>query len=139
MTPIRPENRDRYPANWAEIRRAILERAGHVCEWCGKPNGERVWVTASGRWALAKPGLSPLKCKWLDHTGHPTTKPLCWNGTRVVLTIAHLDHQPEHNDPDNLRALCQRCHLRWDADHHRATRRRTKLEAERDPRQQEMF
>ena len=30
---------------------------------------------------------------------------------RIVLTVAHLDHAPEHNDPTNLRALCQRCHL----------------------------
>lgn len=35
--------------------------------------------------------------------------------TKVVLTIAHLDQQPEHNDPSNLRALCQRCHLTYDA------------------------
>jgi 5-methylcytosine-specific restriction endonuclease McrA len=34
----------------------------------------------------------------------------------VVLTIAHLDQQPENNDHANLRALCQRCHLRFDAD-----------------------
>ncbi len=39
--------------------------------------------------------------------------------TRVVLTMAHLDHTPEHNDPANLRALCCHCHLLWDAEHHR--------------------
>jgi len=39
--------------------------------------------------------------------------------TRVILTTAHLDHTPEHNDPANLRVLCCRCHLLWDAEHHR--------------------
>ena len=39
--PIRPENRQRYPANWrTEIRPAILARAGH---WCGE-TGSRVLV-----------------------------------------------------------------------------------------------
>jgi hypothetical protein len=44
----------------------------------------------------------------------------------VVLTIAHLDHTPENCDPDNLRAWCQRCHLTYDRDHHRQTRRSRK-------------
>ncbi|MFW6031668.1 MAG: hypothetical protein ACOC9T_03665, partial [Myxococcota bacterium] len=52
---------------------------------------------------------------------HPVTS------SRVVLTVAHLDHVPEHCEPENLRAMCQRCHLSYDAQHHarnaRATRR----------------
>jgi hypothetical protein len=40
----------------------------------------------------------------------------------VVLTVAHLDHTPEHCHPDNLRAMCQGCHLHYDRDHHAATR-----------------
>lgn len=34
----------------------------------------------------------------------------------IVLTIAHLDHDPENWDvpDDRLAALCQRCHLRYD-------------------------
>ena len=31
------------------------------------------------------------------------------NGTKVVLTIAHLDHTPENCDQDNLRALKYNC------------------------------
>ncbi len=48
------------------------------------------------------------------------------NGSKVVLTIAHLDHTPENNDPSNLRALCQRCHNRYDASHRAETRRQAK-------------
>lgn len=39
------------------------------------------------------------------------------DGVKVVLTIAHLDHDENNWDVpyDRLRALCQRCHLRYDA------------------------
>jgi 5-methylcytosine-specific restriction endonuclease McrA len=39
---------------------------------------------------------------------HPST------GSKVVLTIAHLDHDTTHNDPSNLAAVCQRCHFSYD-------------------------
>lgn len=34
--------------------------------------------------------------------------------TEVVLTVAHIDHDESNNDPDNLAALCQRCHFALD-------------------------
>jgi hypothetical protein len=47
-----------------------------------------------------------------------------------VLTIAHRDHAPENCDDENLFAAYQRCHLAYDAEHHRrnapATRRARK-------------
>ena len=52
------------------------------------------------------------RCEWCQAKHgdpHPDT------GSRVVLTVAHLDHQPEHCDDANLAALCQRCHNRYDA------------------------
>ena len=55
-------------------------------------------------------------CKWCGATNgepHPVT------GSRVVLTVAHLDHQPENCADDNLAALCQKCHNRYDAPHRR--------------------
>jgi elongation factor P--beta-lysine ligase len=36
--PIRPENKDRYPKDWPEIRKRILERAKNRCEFCGVEN-----------------------------------------------------------------------------------------------------
>ena len=53
------------------------------------------------------------------------------NGSKVVLTIAHLDHTPENCDYDNLRALCQKCHNTYDAAHRAETRGATKLQKER--------
>ena len=53
------------------------------------------------------------------------------NGTRVVLTIAHLDHTPENCDMSNLRALCQKCHLSYDAKHHAANASHTRAMKEK--------
>jgi len=43
-----------------------------------------------------------------------------------VLTIAHLDHDTTNNADENLAALCQRCHLSYDAKLHAANARATK-------------
>lgn len=43
----------------------------------------------------------------------------------VVLTTAHLDHTPENCEDENLRAMCQGCHLYYDQEHHAATRAAT--------------
>jgi 5-methylcytosine-specific restriction endonuclease McrA len=51
-------------------------------------------------------------CGAVNRQPHPVT------GSRVVLTVAHLDHNPQNCADDNLRALCQRCHLTYDARHH---------------------
>lgn len=40
-----------------------------------------------------------------------------------TLTVAHMDHRPMNIKPDNLKALCAPCHLRYDAQHHAETRR----------------
>ncbi len=40
---------------------------------------------------------------------------------RVILTIAHLDHDAENHDValDRLKAMCQLCHLRYDKQEHK--------------------
>lgn len=47
------------------------------------------------------------------------------NGTKVILTIAHLDHDKFNNDVnlDRLKALCQKCHLQYDLPRHIANRK----------------
>lgn len=102
--PIKPENKARYPKNWKAIRAEILERAGYCCE--GTPRFP--------------------ECRVPNYSQHPDT------GSKVVLTIAHLDHTPENNDRNNLKALCQRCHLDYDKEHHainRAASRKAKKAA----------
>jgi 5-methylcytosine-specific restriction endonuclease McrA len=51
---------------------------------------------------------------------HPVT------GSRVVLTVAHLDHMPENCADDNLKAWCQLCHNTYDAAHRAENRRARK-------------
>lgn len=114
--PIRPENRHRYPADWAEIRERMLHRATR-------------WVEGVG--------MVP-RCECRGECGRGTHEGQCPNfnggeaygtGSRVVLTIAHLDHTPENNHGSNLRAMCQGCHLHYDLEHHAETRARTLREA----------
>jgi 5-methylcytosine-specific restriction endonuclease McrA len=60
------------------------------------------------------------QCGAENRQPHPVT------GSRVVLTVAHLDHMPENCEPANLRAWCQRCHLAFDSQHHAANAARTR-------------
>lgn len=112
-----PWDRSRYPDNWDEISHHIrFVRAGGWCEGSQKyPN-----------------------CRAQHGHPHPVT------GSKVVLTTAHLGVSKPDGSPgdktdkmdcrlENLKAMCQRCHLTFDCDEHtlnRAkTRRRKKIEA----------
>jgi len=46
--------------------------------------------------------------------GAKNKKPNPDTGSMVVLTIAHLTHNPKEEDERFMMALCQRCHLRID-------------------------
>ncbi len=41
---------------------------------------------------------------------------------RVALTVAHLNHIAGDDRDENLKALCQWCHLNYDLGHHHETR-----------------
>lgn len=116
--PIRPENKARYPANWKEIRAEILSRANQQCEQCGVRNGAIGFRKDDGAFVeLARPGHLVKYVQGLN----PDLR--CF---QIVLTIAHLDHIPEHCHPSNLRAWCQKCHLNYDAQHHAETAYKTR-------------
>ena len=80
-----------YPPDWFERRARILKRAGHKCE--GSPKYP--------------------DCRAANYKPHPVT------GSKVVLTTAHIDHDPENWNvkDERLRAWRQRCHLFYDAEH----------------------
>lgn len=110
--PIKTENKRRYPPNWRQIRAAILDRSGNRCEQCGVPN------------YAYRPRKRDV---WTDDLGQAETWAMDGERvSRIVLTIAHLDHTPENCDPTNLRAWCQRCHLKYDAEHHYQNARRSR-------------
>lgn len=104
--PIHPENRARYPKEWKSISSRIrFERAGNRCECqgeCARGHTERCDMVNGGQSVT---------------------------GARVVLTVAHLNHTPEDCRDENLRAMCQACHLAYDRDHHAESRRRRRIVA----------
>lgn len=114
MSPIKAENRSRYPVNWTQIRARILKRARNRCEFCRVKNYAVGFRDESGRF---------WECNEL------AARMYCAAGrclVRIILTIAHLDQMPENNRPGNLRALCQRCHLAHDRQHNVAKARATR-------------
>lgn len=125
--PIRPENLKRYPADWQLIRARILARARHMCEQCGVANYAWGWRENGEFHRVSKPAVIEA----VRH-GREWVKPPIQLGNHkiieIVLTIAHLDHVVENCRDDNLLALCQRCHLVHDAEHHARTRYRTRRE-----------
>jgi 5-methylcytosine-specific restriction endonuclease McrA len=126
--PIKPENRGRYPSNWKEIRQKILDRAGHHCEKCGARNNT---VIARGEGddegTFLSDDLYVYDAESGESLGRRRASDYCVGKmVKVVLTIAHLDHTPENCEPENLRAWCQRCHLRYDAEHHAKNARITR-------------
>lgn len=110
-----PIDYNRYPPNWKQISCQVREAAGWKCEWCGAKNGE----------------------------SNPAT------GSKVVLTVAHLGTDFKDGTPgdktdkmdvrlENLAALCQRCHLRFDIDEHKTSAAETRRQRELDAGQLEL-
>lgn len=112
--PIKPENKHLYPKNWKQIRKNILERANNRCEFCGVENYAEGYRDCDGNF-IESYGMQQ-ETDALD--GEKIIK--------IVLTVAHLDHNPQNCSPENLRALCQKCHLTYDIEHHKETRRNSK-------------
>jgi hypothetical protein len=97
-------NKHRYPTAWTKISLTIRRIAQNRCEFCGVLNG------------------SPL----------PSGR-----AGRVVLTVAHLGidypsgkkgskHDKHDVRRENLKSLCQSCHLGYDLDDHIAHARETR-------------
>lgn len=129
-----PIDYKKYPITWNLIRERILERDNHCCKICkvknhaivfrGEYKGQEVFQTDDAKiyntatgdfieenaYALIEPS-----------TGNPGQKAI-----KIVLTIAHLNHNVNDNRDDNLAALCQLHHLRHDKDQHKKTVRKTK-------------
>lgn len=122
-----PIDYKKYPPNWLnEIRPRIMHRANNTCENedCDFKHLEEVWaVKYKGRttgWyrnyneATSKPRSIEAKKNKITNKVEPIPNPKL---VKVVLTIAHLDHDETNHKvaDDRLRALCQLCHLRYDA------------------------
>ena len=121
--PIKPENRNRYPKNWKEISEDIrFNRAKNHCEVCGIKNHTIIKRFKDGTWT------EPSWQEWdmihsrIKHCQSKMTESLKYHGfTKVILTVAHLDHIPENCDYSNLKAMCQKCHNNYDKQHRKST------------------
>ena len=60
------------------------------------------------------------RCEWCKAENG---KPNPVTGSKVVLTVAHIDQDRTNNQFHNLAALCQRCHLGHDRKNHAYNRR----------------
>ena len=120
--PIRAELRPLYPPHWRTLSLWVrFERAGGRCQECSRRHLTVIRCLPDGRW------FDEVERLWRNSRGRPCPSPdmvdaLGLRTTRVVLAAAHLDHNPSHNQRRNLKAFCQRCHMRHDRDHHRMQR-----------------
>lgn len=114
-----PIDYKRYPDNWkTEIVPFVLNRAGHSCELCGVENGKHLFsiplcVREHGKYKRRMIWVSSESdAMRIQSISHRKSKII-----KVVLTVAHLDHDEENHDVsyDRLKAMCQWCHLNYDA------------------------
>lgn len=133
--PIRPENALRYPKNWkTEVVPRIRARSGNRCECrgecgiyhglrnhgsmpldprrCGIANGDVSYMTPDGKWHGCSFGDKGEVVETIAGKDY--------RAVEIVLTVMHLDHQPENCADENLLHGCQGCHNRYDAPHRRA-------------------
>ncbi|HMN89070.1 MAG TPA: hypothetical protein PKD70_06360 [Saprospiraceae bacterium] len=100
-----PINYKNYPKDWQQIRKRILERAAHKCEGCGVPN-----------YSLVERDTRLVKAQTESYAQARKEKKKHSSVIIIILTVAHLDWD-EWNDKiedDRLKALCQKCHLKYD-------------------------
>lgn len=115
-----PIDYSKYPPNWlSEIRPRILERDENRCKVCGLENGATItslalWVREGTRYKVRRFWLTnESDIIRMSQFALPNETKEC----PVVLTIAHLDHDEDNHDVDDdrLAAMCQWCHLNYDA------------------------
>ncbi len=111
-----------YHPKWSLISRLIrFVRAKGYCEECAVANYSVIDKKDRG---LPAPAQLDIYNEVTRRFGYTQQKALKAAGlTKIVLTVAHLDHDKTNNRFWNLKALCQRCHLRHDIKQHAANRK----------------
>lgn len=128
-----PMDLSKYPANWPEISIAVRERDGNRCKWCGVQNGAYGARDRFGVWHDEDDIHGLQSDVGYALFGHDWD----WHMVKIILTVHHIgvdypDGSPGNPRdkfdvrPENLVALCQRCHLNADRPHHIAKARETR-------------
>jgi hypothetical protein len=123
--PIRPEFRHFYGHHWrTNIRPRILDRAGRRCELCRAPDRQVVirYDELPGWWFDIKSGDAFRPDGSLAATVRGSEMPDTYRLVKIVITVAHLNHVAGDDRDENLKAMCQWCHLNYDKEHHHETR-----------------
>lgn len=117
--PLKPAARRSTPKDAKLVGLELRAERGAVCERCGiqddglfvrrVPEGAEAVADAEGRYRLDAGGAVALACRGAQVS-------------RVILAVAHLDHNRDNWAKDNLALLCQHCHLLHDVGKHRHTR-----------------
>lgn len=118
--PIRPELQPLYPPDWKQISEARKEAANWQCERC-KAAHWRPFARRRPAGLYAAPDRHN-RYQLLEHELDELSNNEEAKISRIVLTTAHLDHNPANCEPANLAALCQACHLQHDRPHHAQVR-----------------
>lgn len=127
-----PIDYKRYPNAWKELSRRIrFERAKGRCEQCGAKHGSYIYRIPDSDGEYATTTWHSDRCTVFDKNGAEVDEiardDVNWiKPTKVILTVAHLNHDITDNRDENLRALCQRCHLRHDIEQHQRSRAETR-------------
>lgn len=123
-----PMDRSLYPHDWDVIAKEVKNRANWHCEECGLAHGA----------VIIRDSLRPSEYQhqdssgvWIDMDGLPLLESEVWlaPAIKVVITVHHIGtdkpdgtpgdpYDKMDNRPENLKALCQRCHLLADLDNH---------------------
>jgi hypothetical protein len=131
MMPIK--DKSKYPADWKEIRQRILERENNCCKICKAGNGDGVFrgfwngieVFQRSTGSIYRTDNGELLAKDVYAAIEPSSGDEDQKAIKIVLTIAHLNHDTSDNRDENLAALCQLHHLRHDGKHHAKNARQT--------------
>ena len=131
--PIKPENRALYPADWPTIALEAKQRAAWACQHQGcaaKQYDYGYWHGEPLRWVrIGGPCKTFGEARQLaaeEHWSRFGDEDGAYKILVIVLTVAHLDHDPTNCDPANLAAMCQRHHLAYDHQHHLANAQATR-------------
>lgn len=110
---------------------AAEQAAADKCEACGVMNGETIQRAKDGSvWRYVN---APWLCFHISPGGYHFRADVIGCGwlppIKVILTVAHLNHDPTDNRMENLRHWCQKCHNSYDAAHRAANRKRRLTES----------
>ena len=141
-----PIDYKKYHPEWkTRIRPDILIRANNCCEVCKVENynyvfrgyirnneGRKIEVFQDSESKI----YNATNGRFLYKDYFANIIPLSGNvnqkAVKIVLTIAHLDHDAENHDVgyDRLKALCQKCHNNYDKEN-RAKNRKNSLKVKK--------